>query len=233
MGQYSAAPVPPCLSFSGRTASPLSKLKAQKQQRTQSGSILSCFCTSISLSGVSFVSRYLRVSFRFELLGYTQLPPPFLQVRSSGAAEEPQLCCPPGRVPSLRTVDDPGYTGESGIWLSTLVSTGADLQFVLQRMAGDSFVSRDLSRFVSFLQTWLHLCGRKGFALMAGGLVALQVYLQMSPGEWRAMRSFRVTFRVSFRLYSKLGSLAGERASPWWPAGCSKFVSKDLLVNGG
>ena len=124
------------------------------------------------------------------------------------------VCCPPGRAPSLWTVDDPEYTGESGIWLSTLVSTGADLQIVLQRMAGDSFVSRDLSRFVSFLQTWLHLCGRKGFALMAGGLVALQVYLQISPGEWRALRSFRVTFRVSFRLYSKLGSTcAGGRAS--------------------
>ena len=54
----------------------------------------------------------------------------------------------------------------------------------------------------------------------------------LSYSEWRAIRSFRVTFRVSFRSY-RIGTLAGERASPWWPAGCSKLVSKDLLANGG
>ena len=43
---------------------------------------------------------------------------------------------------------------------------------------------------------------------MAGGLVALQVYLQMSLGEWRAMPSLRETFRVSFRLQRQTGSKA-------------------------
>ena len=142
MGQYSAAPVPPDLSWAFRpllqcrssgaaedprwvnTQLPLylqiylgrfvrfalpfafrfvsnswdlpscllhfSTIEAQEQQRTQDGSILSCPFTSRSILGVSFVSRYLRVSFRFELLGYTQLPPPFFQVKGLGAAEDPK-----------------------------------------------------------------------------------------------------------------------------------------------
>ena len=113
-----------------------------------------------------------------------------------------------GSVSNLRAVDDPEYLGEFGIWLFTLESTGADgLQIIQQREAGEARFATP-SRFASLRQTEF-LGGRKGFALVAGGMIqVISKYLLANGG--------RGWFRVSFR-GSRL--LAGEWAFARWLAG--------------
>ena len=124
-----------------------------------------------------------------------------------------------GLARSLQTVDDPEYIGESGIGLSTLISTGADIQFILANSG----------RWVRFAWPFaFHFVSSANWAplVRAEGLHPDGQRARSSPslspnvsGEWRAMRSFRVTFGVSLPLYCNLGSTCvGGRASPRWPA---------------